>query len=209
MSNQRISYIVIVVLAWFTVACGPPSHFERSAQELLNSISDAENVVSLQDAEAAIRAKKTDFVLVDLRAPIEFERGHLEGAVSIPAQHLLESKSLDVFDNKKAVIVLYGRHQEQAHGPWLLLRQLGYDHVKLLQAGYDGVVAADSLSFLAPETALFDYSASFRQATAEGQKAIEAVKIVPAAATVPAAPKTISTKPKAAAKPAAEEEEGC
>lgn len=208
MSNQRISYIVIVVLAWFTVACGPPSHFERSAQELLNSISNAENVVSLQDAEAAIREKKTDFVLVDLRAPIEFERGHLEGAVSIPAQHLLESKSLDVFDNKKAVIVLYGRHQEQAHGPWLLLRQLGYDHVKLLQAGYDGVVAADSLSFLAPETALFDYSASFRQATAEGQKAIEAVKIVPAA-TAPAAPKTISTKPKAAAKPAAEEEEGC
>lgn len=207
MSNQRISYILIAVLAWFTVACGPPSHFDRSAQELLNSISNAENVVTLQDAEAAIQQKKADFVLVDLRAPIEFERGHLEGAVSIPAQHLLESKSLDVFDNKKAVIVLYGRHQEQAHGPWLLLRQLGYDHVKLLQAGYEGVVAADSLSFLAPETALFDYSASFRQATAEGQKAIEAVKIVPAATT--AAPKTISTKPKAAAKPAAEEEEGC
>lgn len=207
MSNQRISYIFIAVLAWFTVACGPPSHFDRSAQELLNSISDAENVVTLQDAEAAIQQKKADFVLVDLRAPIEFERGHLEGAVSIPAQHLLESKSLDVFDNKKAVIVLYGRHQEQAHGPWLLLRQLGYDHVKLLQAGYDGVVAADSLSFLAPETALFDYSASFRQATAEGQKAIEAVKIVPAATTT--APKTITTKPKAAAKPAAEEEEGC
>ena len=207
MSNQRISYIFIAVLAWFTVACGPPSHFDRSAQELLNSISNAENVVTLQDAEAAIQQKKADFVLVDLRAPIEFERGHLEGAVSSPAQHLLESKSLDVFDNKKAVIVLYGRHQEQAHGPWLLLRQLGYDHVKLLQAGYDGVVAADSLSFLAPETALFDYSASFRQATAEGQKAIEAVKIVPAATTT--APKTITTKPKAAAKPAAEEEEGC
>jgi rhodanese-related sulfurtransferase len=207
MSNQRISYILSAVLAWFTVACGPPSHFDRSAQELLSSISDAENVVTLQDAETAIQQKKTDFVLVDLRSPIEFERGHLEGAVSIPAQHLLESKSLDVFDNKKAVIVLYGRHQEQAHGPWLLLRQLGYDHVKLLQAGYDGVVAADSLSFLAPETALFDYSASFRQATAEGQKAIEAVKIVPAATTI--APKTITTKPKAAAKPAAEEEEGC
>lgn len=207
MSNQRISYILMVVLTWLSVACGPPSHFERSAQELLNSISDAESFVTLQDAEAAIQQKKTDFVLVDLRAPIEFERGHLEGAVSIPAQHLLEAKSLKIFDNEKAVIALYGRNQEQAHGPWLLLRQLGYDHVKLLHAGYDGVVAADSLSFLAPETALFDYSASFRQAMSEGQKAIEPVKIAPVAA--PAAAKTIVTKPKAPAKPAAEEEEGC
>lgn len=208
MNNQRISFLLIAAMAWFAVACGPPSHFERNAQELLNSISDVENFVMVQEAEAAIQQKKTDFVLVDLRAPIEFERGHLEGAVSIPAQHLLESKSLKVFDNKKATIVLYGRRQEQAHGPWLLLRQLGYDHVKLLQAGYDGIAAADSLSFLAPETALFDYAASFRQATTEGQKAIEAVKIVPTA-VAPAAPKTIITKPKAAAKPAAEEEEGC
>lgn len=208
MSKQRISYILIAILACFTVSCGPPSRFERSAQELLNSISDADNFVTLQEAEAAIQQKKADFVLVDLRAPIEFERGHLEGAVSIPAQHLLESKSLKIFENNKAVIALYGRRQEEAHGPWLLLRQLGYDHVKLLQAGYDGITSADSLSFLAPETALFDYSASFRQATAEGQKAIEAVKVVPAAAA-PAARKTIATQPKTPAKPAVEEEEGC
>lgn len=208
MSNQHISYTLIAVLVWFTVACGPPSHFERSAQELLISISDSENFVTLQEAEAAIQQKKADFVLVDLRAPIEFERGHIEGAISIPAQHLLESKSLQIFNNKKTVIALYGRHKEQAHGPWLLLRQLGYDHVKLLQAGYEGIAKADSLSFLAPETALFDYSASFRQATAEGQKAIEAVKIVPAA-LAPAVPKTITTKAKTPAKPVAEEEEGC
>lgn len=208
MNIQSISFILIAVLACFTVSCGPPSRFERSAQELLNSISDAENFVTFQEAEAAIQQKKADFVLVDLRAPIEFERGHLEGAVSIPAQHLLESKSLKIFENNKAVIALYGRRQEEAHGPWLLLRQLGYDHVKLLQAGYDGITSADSLSFLAPETALFDYSASFRQATAEGQKAIEAVKVVPAAAA-PAARKTIATRPKTPAKPAVEEEEGC
>lgn len=208
MSNQHISYIIIAVLTWFTVACGPPSRFERSAQELLNSISDAQNFVTLQEAEAAIQQKKTGFILVDLRAPIEFERGHLEGAVSIPAQHLLESHSLKIFGNKNATIALYGRHTEQAHGPWLLLRQLGYDHVKLLQAGYDGIIAADSLSFLLPETALFDYSASFRQATVEGRKAIETIPMLPAA-SAPAAPKTIATKPKAPGKPAADEEEGC
>ncbi len=188
-------------------ACGPPSSFNRTAQELLSAITKEESSIALETVTSALQRQNPNFLLVDLRVPVEFERGHIDGAVNIPAQNLLERQNLSTIDRKDITVVLYGRNQEQAHGPWLLLKQLGYDNVRLLAGGYTGIATTDSLSLQNPETARYDFATSFRNAAEESLKAIEAKKIIPLVAAPVATHKTIETKPKA--KPQQEEEEGC
>ncbi len=208
---NRLSTFAFYFATWSAVAvlalsaCGPSADFQRTAQELLANVSDEAQDFTWDAAQAALQQKDPKFMLVDIRVPIEFDRGHIDGAVNIPAQNMLDEDNLSAISREGVTVALYGNTQDQAHGVWLLLRQMGYDNVVLLRAGYTGIVAGDSLHYLLPETPFYDYSASFRSATVEGQKAIEAVRIVPAAA--PVAAKKIEVKPKA--KPQVEEEEGC
>ncbi|MCB0484769.1 MAG: rhodanese-like domain-containing protein [Flavobacteriaceae bacterium] len=69
--------------------------------------------------------------LIDIRNQYEYEKGHLEGAINIPVTDLLTDESINVFKTKDN-IVLYGNTPNDAVTPLILLRQLGYNNVKVL-----------------------------------------------------------------------------
>lgn len=76
-------------------------------------------------------------VLVDIRSRYEFEKGHLNNAINIPTPVILEEENKADFDEWKEankMVVLYGKDIEEANIPFLLLYQLGYDNLKLLNA---------------------------------------------------------------------------
>jgi rhodanese-related sulfurtransferase len=93
-------------------------------------------------------------VLVNIRSTDEFAKGHIEKALNIPVRELLQNRSLVFFRELKktnTTAVLYGEDQLQANGPWLLLKQVGVNNVKVLQGGYafyKTLPLADSLAKL-------------------------------------------------------------
>jgi rhodanese-related sulfurtransferase len=75
-------------------------------------------------------------VVVDLRPPSEFRRGHLPGAVSIPLPEL-DRRSAEI--PTSPMVVLYCRCPlEEAAGAYHVLEAKGYANHVVLQDGYDG-----------------------------------------------------------------------
>lgn len=83
--------------------------------------------VSADDVQAMISAKKTDFVIVDVRPnPAEFSEGHIPGAIQITTQDMFKPESLSKLPKNKKVILVCVTGQIQ-NLPILGLRALGYD----------------------------------------------------------------------------------
>jgi rhodanese-related sulfurtransferase len=83
--------------------------------------------VSADEVLAMINAKKTDFVVVDVRPnPAEFAEGHIPGAIQITVQDIFKPESLKKLPKNKKVILVCVTGQTQ-NLPVVGLRALGYD----------------------------------------------------------------------------------
>ena len=109
----------------------------KSPQDILANIDNIDHVVPadafdmLQDPE--------QYVFVDLRNPGAYSTGHLEHALNIPIASLLEETSLTAlhqFLADEKTVVLYGQHERDAIGPWILLQQMGFSNTCVLYGGY-------------------------------------------------------------------------
>jgi rhodanese-related sulfurtransferase len=91
--------------------------------------------VSADDVHEMIKAKKTDFLVVDARpSATEFSEGHVPGAIQIQVQDMFKPESLKKLPKNKKVILMCGTGQVQ-NLPVLGLRALGYD-ARLMAFGY-------------------------------------------------------------------------
>lgn len=91
--------------------------------------------VSADDVHEMIKAKKTDFLVVDARpGATEFSEGHVPGAIQIQVQDMFKPESLKKLPKDKKVILMCGTGQVQ-NLPVLGLRALGYD-AHLMAFGY-------------------------------------------------------------------------
>lgn len=132
---KRISVgliLFILVIAVGFVACDrPKSLYAMNADETLANLTTSNYFTPIEDI------KHPDLILVDIRSPYEFEKGHLENAINIPTSVVLEEENKASFtqwkESEKAV-VLYGKDIEEANIPFLFLYQLGYDNLRLLNA---------------------------------------------------------------------------
>jgi len=91
--------------------------------------------VSADEVYEMIKAKKTDYVVVDARpSATEFSEGHIPGAIKIQVQDMFKPESLKKLPKDKKVILMCGTGQVQ-NLPVLGLRALGYD-AHLMAFGY-------------------------------------------------------------------------
>jgi rhodanese-related sulfurtransferase len=91
--------------------------------------------VSADEVHEMIKAKKTDFVVVDVRPSAnEYKEGHIPGAIQIQVQDMFKPESLKKLPKDKKVILMCGTGQVQ-NLPVLGLRALGYD-ARLIAFGY-------------------------------------------------------------------------
>lgn len=83
--------------------------------------------VTADDVLAMINAKKSDFVIVDVRPnPAEFGGGHIPGAIQISVQDIFKPENLKKLPKNKKVILACVTGQTQ-NLPIVGLRALGYD----------------------------------------------------------------------------------
>ena len=100
--------------------------------------------VSDEDVMGMIKAKKTDFVVVDTRPnPAEFKQGHIPGAIQIPVQDIFKPESLKKLPKDKKIILVCVTGQTQ-NLPVVGLRAMGYNALTMKfgmvswQKGYHG-----------------------------------------------------------------------
>ena len=128
---KRLSVILFAVVLSVSLAVSVSYAADDMAAKLNVVLSKAAAEkfwqVTADEVKAMIDAKKTDFVVVDVRPDISlFKAGHIPGAIFIPTQDLLKPESLKKLPKDKKVILvcITGGIQNL---PVVPLRALGYN----------------------------------------------------------------------------------
>jgi rhodanese-related sulfurtransferase len=82
-------------------------------------------------------SKEPDFVLVDVRSPEQYARGHVPGAINIPHAKLIESRLAQYAPETVFVVYCAGPHCNGAHRGAIRLARLARP-VKLMIGGITG-----------------------------------------------------------------------
>ncbi|VAX33945.1 hypothetical protein MNBD_NITROSPIRAE03-1985 [hydrothermal vent metagenome] len=81
-----------------------------------------------------IKAKKKDFLVVDVRKAKDYKSGHIPGAINIPYNEMLKPANLKKLPKDK-ILVLHCYTGQTQNLPVIALRALGYD-ARVLTFGY-------------------------------------------------------------------------
>lgn len=71
------------------------------------------------------------FVILDIRSEMEYDRGHIEGAINIPAEEL-EERAEEMIQSKSTPIIVYCKNGTRTGKAIRTLEKLGYTRVKSL-----------------------------------------------------------------------------
>lgn len=126
---------VIIILIGFITLRKPDLKYHLTTEQAAALLQNP----GLEILPAEVNAKAASFVIVDLRTPNEFLKGNIPGSVNIPEPTLFDVQNIKQFnswENQASTIVLVGRDQSQAAGPWMLLRQMGYSNLKIMTGGW-------------------------------------------------------------------------
>ncbi|MDO9255068.1 MAG: rhodanese-like domain-containing protein [Bacteroidales bacterium] len=139
--------IVLVIIIGLVTLRRPDIKYSLTPAESLALLNDPASVITPEKATALLKDSSGKTVFIDVRNSIAFDRGHIKNAVNIPVRELFAKKSMSAFrDIEKAgqTAVLYGETQQQANGPWFMLRQTGFKNVLLFTGSYTQLDIANS-----------------------------------------------------------------
>ena len=131
--TKRISgaaVITILVVAIAVLSYKRPKH-----NYAINSNASLETVLTTDYLADISKINNESDVLIDVRGPYDYDKGHLPNAINMYAPELLNDDNSDILesiqeDNKN--IVLYSNHPDDALAPFMVLQQLGVTNLKIL-----------------------------------------------------------------------------
>lgn len=134
-----ISAVLLLLVVFISVLTfkKPQQLFKKNASETLKEISN-QNYILTQSALATMDASQ--YMIIDIRSHYEYAKSHLKGAVNMPIPDILNENSnelLDQIKEKGQLAVLYGQNPDLANSAWMLLYQLGYENIKILNIETD------------------------------------------------------------------------
>lgn len=172
--TNRLTIVVVAIALLILIGLitfqRPDVKYILSPAESLALLNDPSLVITPDQAAVLLKDSSGKTVFIDVRNSVSFERGHINNAVNIPVRELFSKNSKHTFrEIEKAgqTAVIFGETQQQANGPWLMLRQTGFKNVLLFTGNYAqlDIAQSDSINRLLPqvsETPLID-TAALRQ----------------------------------------------
>ena len=131
---------ISLALLVFTSCSETPSDakYDLSPKQALQFVIKGDNILLLEQfADMVYRpADYSNVQFIDLRTPLEFDQGHLPGAINVPAKSLVNRDNCEVMLVNDKVNVLYGKIGDQAVEAGLLLKMVGINNFKIVPADW-------------------------------------------------------------------------
>jgi sulfur-carrier protein adenylyltransferase/sulfurtransferase len=129
---------IIIVPLGLIIAAIPQNTthpYKLSAAQLLNEANTRNQFIAPETVADMIVKKDPTLQLVDVRSKDEFEKFSLPGAINIPLSDLLGENNMAQFDQDVKMNVFYSNSTVNANEAWMIVRQLGYSNVYVLEGG--------------------------------------------------------------------------
>ncbi len=124
-------YLTAIILLISACSSNSSSDYVTPPDKVLQAAILGDYLVSPEEVDQLISEPGSQFI--DLRSSAEFAMGSIDNAINIPTQNLLEPAHKTTLNQADKTFILFGNSELAANGPWILLRQLGYNNIKVLQ----------------------------------------------------------------------------
>ncbi len=108
----------------------------KTFKDLVVAAKTEINEVTPEDVKQWLDEKK-DFVLIDVREPVDYEKGHIEGAVLCP-RGILELEIDELAPDQDVTVVLQCGGGSRSALAAKALQEMGYPNVLSMQEGWRG-----------------------------------------------------------------------
>jgi rhodanese-related sulfurtransferase len=166
--NPRKTVIAMVIFVFVIVAglltlTNPRLKYALTPEQTVLLATSDDGGIFPDKLELMLTGSTEKVEVIDIRNHYDFARGHIPGATNISAVELLENdniKWLNDLQDDGFTVVIYGRDQIQANGPWMVFRQIGFGNVDMLLGGYQHYLAFKNNKALkySPGKADFNYA---------------------------------------------------
>lgn len=135
---KRLSITTLLIsTSVLLAACGGSSApgSQVSLTDVAQAAARQEDRVTVEQLAAWLVEEKQDFVLIDVRSSLDFEKGQIGDAQNIPLAELVTAASLESLPQDRKILV-YSNGSENAAKGEVMLRLAGFD-AHLLAGGYN------------------------------------------------------------------------
>ncbi len=139
LSIASVIFIAVIIIGLITIR-KPDLEYKLNPEQLLEAILENTDEIYPEDVEYFVEFEEPGYACIDLRSPYEFVKGHISGSINIPANELLEKENMETFDGfvkDSLIVILIAETQTEAIGPWMLLKQLGYNNLHVMLGGWN------------------------------------------------------------------------
>jgi rhodanese-related sulfurtransferase len=133
-----VIFVLVIVIGLLTIN-RPDLEYTLSIDDTIEQLMANGDETFPEDLVGIIEMEEPGYALIDLRTPFDYLKGHINGAINIPTNSLLDKDNLKMFNQfaKDSIkVVIYGQNQLEANGPWMILKQMGFQNITVLMGGY-------------------------------------------------------------------------
>jgi rhodanese-related sulfurtransferase len=134
----KVLGLMVVVLAiglvFTSLKSSKKYKFKESAKQLHTELLASNHQIDPNTALDMINNNDDNHVFVDLRNPREYANFHVQGAINVPMQRVLDDEYIPYLKDNR-IKILYSENSIDANQVRLLLTQYGYENLMVLQGG--------------------------------------------------------------------------
>lgn len=121
--------LLIIILVLVVVRSTNNNLFKQDSKSAIESAQKNSNSIS----NTQLKKLTTDYLVVVLENPEEFESSQFKNSINIPFENILEKENRKILRETTAEIILFSEEISTASKVWVLLNQLGFNNVLILQ----------------------------------------------------------------------------
>lgn len=139
--------VILLLIVGLLVLRKPTIKYTLSPSQTLEFLRESASFISPENARDRLAANDGKTVFIDIRNSIAFDQGHVKDARNIPVRELFSRHNivyLQKVEQNGQAVMLYGETPQQANGPWMMLRQVGFKNVLIFNGTYPQISRSSS-----------------------------------------------------------------
>ena len=121
--------LLVIILVLVILRSTNVNLFKQEAKTAIELATQGKNILSLEN----INALTSGFIIINLDSPESYKASQFKNSKNIPFNNLLEKENRGIFENIAGEIILYSDDISTSSKAWVVLNQLGYKNVYILQ----------------------------------------------------------------------------